>query len=152
MRGSNHSIQIQIENGRSAASRPPRLSSRSHTSKSGIAAPRIAPEAHFEKLSGGGNEALSFSEELRQAIEREKDYPVLARSRKETGRVEVGFTLMKSGGIINVRVVKACTFSRLNDAALRTVMKLKQFRAVPDSISKTDWNVVVPILFKLDGV
>ncbi len=98
-----------------------------------------------------GHAARSFSDELRDALERLKQYPALARARRQTGRVEVGFTLRKDGAIENSHIEKACQFELLNEAALQTVRRLGRFKPIPDEISAGNWNVVVPIEFRLKG-
>ena len=92
---------------------------------------------------------MSYTEELRQAIEAGKEYPALARVRGQTGRVDVGFRLLKDGLIAGVRIVHATGFSLLDEAALRSVTRLGRFRPVPNEISGGGLNVVLPVEFRL---
>ncbi|MBC7692214.1 MAG: energy transducer TonB [Methylotenera sp.] len=98
---------------------------------------------------GDSGRTTSFAAELRAALDHCKEYPALAKARKQSGRVGVGFTVKKNGQIINAHVVSPCVFDKLNEAAIQTVTRLGNFKPVPDSVSMNDWNVVVPIEFKL---
>ena len=103
-----------------------------------------------DRSAGSNGAAFSFAEELRLALDKCKEYPPLAKARKQSGRVGVRFTVMKSGRIVDAQVVSPCSFVKLNEAALQTVTKLGSFKPVPDEVSKTDWKVVVPIEFRLN--
>jgi protein TonB len=92
----------------------------------------------------------AFLDELRAAIDNGKEYPALARARRQTGTVDVGFTLKKSGEIQGVHVVRPSGFARLDEAGLATVQRLGRFRPVPDELSLGDWSITVPISFVLD--
>jgi protein TonB len=115
----------------------------------------VAAEGNSDAPSQSGavpnaNQTASYAEELRARIDELKLYPAIAKSRHQTGRVEVGFTLRKGdGAILNAHVVKSSEYDRLNEAALQTVTKLSKFKPVPDELSKTDWDVIVPIDFRL---
>jgi TonB family protein len=92
---------------------------------------------------------INFLTELRAAIQNKMEYPALARARRQTGRVAVGFTLCKDGRIENVHLVESSSQERLDTAALESVEDLGRFRPIPDSISKKDWNIIIPLDFKM---
>ena len=94
--------------------------------------------------------AEDFRLALRTAIEQKKEYPALARARHQQGQVLVGFTLTKEGHIIDIHLVKPTVYEQLNQAALATIQRVGFFKPVPDEISPGDWNVSVPINFKLN--
>jgi TonB family protein len=98
---------------------------------------------------GRGSRAGDFRNQLRAALEEQKEYPAIAKSRGQTGTVKVGFTLRKQGVIDSVHLVELCAYERLNLAALETVKRLGRFKPVPDEVSKGDWTVVVPMEFTL---
>lgn len=93
----------------------------------------------------------TYISELRQALAARRQYPVLAKSRRQSGRVEIGFTIEKSGAIKAIEVLRPSPFELLNTAAAETVRQLGSFRPVPDEISAGDWHVVVPIDFVLSN-
>jgi TonB family protein len=103
-----------------------------------------------ENAGPRGGPAPRFLEELRAAIDREKEYPAAARSRRQTGTVAVAFILKKSGEIEGVRLAKPSGFARLDEAGLATVLKLRKFKPVPDELSLGDWNLTIPINFVLN--
>jgi protein TonB len=109
-----------------------------------------AAQSSITDVGSGDSKNSTFLSELRQAIEAGREYPSLAKARHQTGRVEVGFTLTKAGEITNARILKKCGFETLNEAALDAVCKIHKFKAVPDNVSKTDFDLIIPIEFRLD--
>jgi protein TonB len=110
----------------------------------------VAAKASITDVGSGDSKNSAFLSELRQAIEAGREYPSLAKARHQTGRVEVGFTLTKLGEITNAHVLKKSGFETLNEAALDAVCKVHKFKAVPDNVSKTDFDLIIPIEFRLD--
>lgn len=92
----------------------------------------------------------TYLQALRARIDQEKEYPALARSRHQAGRVEVGFTVLRSGAIEGLHVVNASPFTALNDAALAAVEAVRQFAPMPAELGRDKWALVVPIVFSLE--
>lgn len=90
-----------------------------------------------------------FFDELHDALDREKEYPRLSRMRGESGTVEIGFTIKKNGQVVNAHVTKPSSYALLDAAGLEMVRRLGKFEPVPDELSESDWEVVVPITFTL---
>jgi protein TonB len=117
--------------------------------------PRPKPKdepAPSDQPSQAGNPALgsAFLADLRRAIEREKRYPVLARTRRQEGTAELAFTLHKDGTIADVAVARSSGFRELDEAGARTLSGLGRFKPVPDTVSIGDLRLVVPIEFRLE--
>jgi TonB family protein len=125
----------------------PPIAARKSTEQAGISAQNQTAAVNTD---GNATKSATFTEELRQALDQQKIYPAIARARKQSGRVEVGFTMMKTGKIVDSRVVSPCGYEKLNEAALLTVSRLGVFKPVPDEISKDAWKVIVPIDFRLN--
>lgn len=112
------------------------------------------------KGNGSGSESLSgapkashivseYATELIAALNQLKEYPPFSKERRETGQVQLSFKLRKNGEITEIKILQPSPYQRLNDAAVNTVQKLKRFKPVPDEVSKGDWNVILPIEFKV---
>jgi protein TonB len=100
--------------------------------------------------AAAGAAGPAFLSELCAAIDRGKEYPVVSRARHQTGTVDVGFVLKKSGLIEAVHVVRPSGFASLDQAGLNTVLRLGRFKPVPDELSPGDWSLTVPISFVLN--
>lgn len=129
---------------------------------------RSAKESVNQKNSGNGNRnekdtldksptgasgvnkvASEYATELISALNQLKEYPSSSKERRETGQVQLSFKLRKNGEITEIKILQSSPYQQLNEAALNTVQKLGKFKPVPDEISKGDWNVILPIEFKV---
>jgi protein TonB len=116
-----------------------------------IAAASLAP-VPTGTVPGTGHSAVAaaaFQSALWAAIENVKEYPPAARSRHQTGRVRVGFTLKKDGGITAIHLSEPSEYDLLNEAALDTLRRLGQFKPIPDEVAAGDLNLIVPINFRM---
>ena len=115
-----------------------------------IAAPAAAAvdsATHELQPAGFGQAgADSYLAALRASIEEQKIYPLQARRQRQVGRVEVGFTIAKSGAITDVHVEKASSYTALNNAALAAVTAVQQFQPIPDGLQRSEWRLVVPLV------
>lgn len=80
-------------------------------------------------------------DEIRQAIEKEKEYPMLARRRSITGIVEMSFTLTPNGAIEGIQASSPSKI--LSASALETVHKAKVFFPLP----KENVTIKIPISY-----
>jgi protein TonB len=99
--------------------------------------------------NGTGPAIVAFQTELWAAIERVKEYPAEARARRQMGRVRVGFTLKKDGLITNIHLAEASPYELLNQAAMDTLKRLGQFKAIPDTVCLGDLDLTVPLNFRI---
>ncbi len=97
------------------------------------------PAAGEERKTGSGPWAVGA---IRNAIERAKTYPALARKRNQEGTVVMEFSINAKGVPENIRVTKSSGFSLLDTAAKETVIRAAPLPAVQGSIE-------VPITFIL---
>ncbi len=86
---------------------------------------------------------------VRKKIERNKYYPRNAKKLRQTGMVEVRFTILKDGSIKSIEVVSACRHSRLNRAAVKTLEKIGSFKPLPNVFDADELTLKVPINYKL---
>jgi len=102
----------------------------------------------------------NYLSELTAAIKSQVNYPPIAKARRQSGRVLVGFTLQKSGLIENIHLVQSSFNERLDLAALDSVRNLGRFNSpsgdvgslggISENRLRRDWNIVVPIDFKIE--
>ena len=110
-----------------------------HVSVPGSEAGKDGPGTGKEKAVGSGPRAIGA---IRDAIERAKTYPVLARRRNQEGTVVTEFSINAKGMPENVRVTGSSGFSLLDTAARETIVKAAPFPLVKGRIE-------VPISFVL---
>jgi protein TonB len=87
--------------------------------------------------------------ELKLMIEQNKIYPRQSQMAGHEGKVTVAFTILKDGTIKDVKLIEACPFSKLNDAAIKLIENIKQFKAIPDELGRDTWSLNVPIQYSL---
>lgn len=93
-------------------------------------------------LTDGGAHSQSLINQIREAIERAKTYPDLARKRRQEGTVVMEFSINPKGLPENIRIAKSSGFSLLDSAARNTIRKAAPFPIVKG-------NIEVPITFIL---
>ncbi len=90
--------------------------------------------------SGGGDQGLL--RQIKEAIERAKVYPDLARKRRQEGTVVMEFLINSRGIPEDIRITKSSSFDLLDSAAKRTIVRAAPFPVVKGRIE-------VPITFVL---
>jgi protein TonB len=88
--------------------------------------------------------------ELKLLIEQRKIYPAQARMMGQTGKVVVRFVVHQDGTIDQAEIIEASPFTKLNEAALKLIQNVKQFKAIPAEIGKDQWILNVPIHYTLN--
>jgi TonB family protein len=88
-----------------------------------------------------------FKQQLRAEIEKHKSYPVISRRLGQTGIVEVAFTLLEDGHIINVRLSRPSPFERLNESAINAVKKVHKFFPIPREWGENKMDILVSLKF-----
>jgi len=96
------------------------------------------------------NKALDdYRRTIYALIERNKEYPQVARRLGHKGKVKVSFGLLRSGEIISVNVSKSSGFSELDEAAQNAVRKVGKFPPFPEIIEESQKSFAVTIVFEL---
>ena len=83
-----------------------------------------------------------------EKIEENKFYPEIERKRGHQGDVYIKFTILKSGNIKNLKIVKKCDYKYLNRAAVETVKSSVPFPPLPDKMD--EMKILINIAFKLE--
>lgn len=105
--------------------------------------------------TGAGEEGASSSPEkdyikmhfsyIKEIVQANVSYPVMARRMGWEGKVLVSFTVCVDGRVEDVQVVKSCGFKILDKSAMETIEKCAPFPAPPLRAELT-----LPITYQLD--
>jgi protein TonB len=109
-----------------------------------VAVRPITPAAEGEARS-------RYLSALKAAIEKYKEYPVMARKGGMEGTAVIRFVLSRSGGQKSASLVRSSGVGLLDAAALRAVKSAGRFPPVPDDISGSEVVLDVPLTFRLTG-
>ncbi len=88
-----------------------------------------------------------FLAHLRGEIEKNKHYPLVARTNGITGTVYLNFHIGSDGRPEHIELSKSSGSQILDESAISTLKKIKQFSSVPEEIREVD--ITVPIAYKL---
>jgi periplasmic protein TonB len=88
---------------------------------------------------------------LRQAIEKFKEYPLLARRKHLEGTAVVRFVVTRGGGLKDASLASSSGAGLLDDAALGAVRAVGAFPAMPVEIPGGEMAIEVPLTFRLAG-
>lgn len=105
-----------------------------------------AGDAHSALQSSARQAYLSA---LVRRIQAKKYYPRKARRQRHEGEVLVAFTIEPSGRLSDIRVERSSGSETLDRAAIRTLEKVSPFRAPPEDLGRTRWELAVPIAYRL---
>ena len=112
--------------------------------------PDVISTGTGQQLSNGGVQGkVTYFTELSAWLARHKPYPFQARRRRQQGVVEVRFTLLRNGTLVDALVSKSSGFSLLDRAALQMLQDASPMPAFPDTMVETQRTFTVPISFTL---
>lgn len=92
----------------------------------------------------------SYSSLLANAIAKYKQYPKIAQMRGWQGTVIADLEIDSKGSVVSVKIKKSSTYEVLDNEALEMIKKASPFPAPPESLRGKNFNVLVPISFKLE--
>ncbi len=92
----------------------------------------------------------SYSSLLANAIAKYKQYPKIAQMRGWQGTVIADLEIDSKGTVISIKIKKSSTYEVLDNEALERIRKASPFPAPPESLRGKNFNVLVPISFKLE--
>jgi len=82
-------------------------------------------------------------------IERHKGYSASALSRRQTGMVQIAFTLNRDGQVLGSRVVKSSGHAALDQEAIATLRRAQPFPAPPRDLDGSTFDFTVPVNFNI---
>lgn len=92
----------------------------------------------------------SYSSLLANAIAKYKQYPKIAQMRGWQGTVIADLEIDSKGAVMSVKIKKSSTYEVLDNEALEMIKKASPFPAPPENLRGKNFNVLVPISFKLE--
>ncbi|TPW29894.1 TonB family protein [Pararhizobium mangrovi] len=118
-------------------------------SSSSSASSRRSTTRSERRNTAAGNAAVSnYPGKIVSGLRRALRYPSSARSRRLRGEAHVRFTVLASGSVTNVRVVRSSGSSILDRAAAATVRRAAPFPDIPQAAGRSSWTFTVPLAFR----
>jgi periplasmic protein TonB len=113
------------------------------------AAPQRADHAAapMPGASGDSNAMPNWRSQLVSRLERYKRYPSEAQSRGEAGVAQLAFSIDRSGGVHNARIVRSSGSTLLDRETLALVERAQPLPPPPPEASGSQIAVVVPIRY-----
>lgn len=99
--------------------------------------------------SGSGSALQGYLREIRQLLEKQKDYPWMARRRNIQGVVVVRFTIAAGGQIDASRISRSSGHDLLDEAAKETLRRVGRFPPLPADLNRQQLTIEVPLAFHL---
>jgi protein TonB len=100
--------------------------------------------------SGTGSALQGYLWEIRRLLEKEKDYPLMARRRNIQGMVVVVFTIAAGGQVHASRVSRSSGHDLLDEAARNTIRRVRRFPPLPASLKRQKLTIELPLAFHLN--
>ena len=91
---------------------------------------------------------LTYAQQLKGFIERNKFYPRSALRLKHSGTVKIHLEIAPNGLFKAVHLAENCPHDSLNQAAISLIKKLKRFKPLPPEFV-TSKNFVIPIAYQI---
>lgn len=108
------------------------------------------PEFEAKQIANAEDIYLS---ELSAALAKhaQSTYPRMAQRRRIQGQVLIEFTILKTGEIIDIRLLQSSGNKMLDDASLSIFSQkmLNKFKPFPPEISRSSWQQKVPIEYQV---
>jgi periplasmic protein TonB len=102
-----------------------------------------------EGRGGIRDELKEFQRRIKEKIERVKSYPFLARKNQYEGTAYCAFTLLRGGGVKDIRIVERSGYPVLDEAARKAISEAAPYPPFPICIEHPSIEVKVPIVFRL---
>ncbi|MBB1432835.1 energy transducer TonB, partial [Pseudoalteromonas sp. SG43-6] len=80
-------------------------------------------------------------------LEKHKEYPRIAKSRRQQGTVIVYFIVGRDGMIVTSRIEQTSGYPALDDEALKMLQRAQPLPAIPNGIAGNNLELVVPVEF-----
>ena len=100
-------------------------------------------------LSHNSNALPNWKSALVSQLERYKRYPSQAQARGEYGVAQLAFSVDRSGGVHNARIVRSSGSSALDSATLDLVARAQPLPPPPPEIHGAQIPIVVPIRYSV---
>jgi protein TonB len=99
--------------------------------------------------SGSGSALQGYLHTIRQLLEKQKDYPRMARRRNMQGVVEVMFTIAAGGQIESAQISRSSGHDLLDEGARNTIKRVGRFPPFPAELNRQKLTIKIPLAFRL---
>jgi len=124
--------------------------------------PAIQPQATFHQAApaaGNAGKAAAqataidrdYTAMVRELIDRQKEYPLMARRSGVEGTVHIKFVIGRDGSLKKAEVSRSSGRLILDRAAINAVSAVRRFPAVPASMEGPELNFELPLTYKIAG-
>jgi len=101
------------------------------------------------KNKGKVSPLFYYQQLIKQKIEENKKYPLLARNKGIEGKVWVKFEILKNGKVKDIKVVKSSHHQILDKAAIESIKKANPFPPFPEGLKEGSLVINICLRFEL---
>lgn len=117
----------------------------------------IKEEKPTKEVSYGDGKNINLKEELmlnyqkavKEKIEDCRRYPYWARKQGFEGTVHLKFTILSTGVVKDIKIIKSSGFNILDKEAISTVKRASPFPPIPKKINRSTLTIEVSLVFQL---
>ena len=91
-----------------------------------------------------------YGTKLREEISKNKIYPNISKKLKEQGIVIINFKVAKSGHFFDIKLVSSSNKTRLDEAAINTIIETKKYKPFDENIKKEFIEYNLPLEYKIN--
>jgi protein TonB len=104
-----------------------------------------------DSFTGGGlmGDSQDYTATLLAWLEQHKEYPRMARNRRQQGTVMLYFVLDRQGRVTASRIEQSSGYQTLDAEALKMLERAQPLPAIPDAMPNETLELVVPVQFFL---
>ena len=106
----------------------------------------------IKTLTDNRDESESISlwvQEINLQIKNIIKYPKIAKDRNQSGRVLINISLMPNGKLLNVNIEETSGFKSLDQSAVNSINKIKNFNSAPFEAKNKIFTFILPIKYSL---
>ena len=91
-----------------------------------------------------------YADMLRREVAKDKKYPSIAATRGYQGDVVLDVKLDSNGNVLSATLRSSSTYESLDKEAVAKIYRISPFPLPPEALRGNNFNVTVPISFKLE--
>ncbi len=100
--------------------------------------------------SGKGSLLGVYLQKVRSLLEKQKNYPMMARRQNQEGVVVLQFTISSSGQIEGARVRRSSGHNLLDQAAREILRRVGRFPPFPAELKRRQLTIEIPLAYRLE--
>lgn len=98
---------------------------------------------------GKASPLFYYQQLIKQKIEENKRYPLLARNKGIEGKVWIKFEILKNGNVKDIKIVKSSHHQILDKAAIESIKKANPFPPFPEGLKESSLIINICLRFQL---